>query len=366
MKKLCMGFFAFMLIFIEGICPAFADDVSINRMIAGNLQVNVDVVPPQRQAYPAYHIEYMDLTQSEALNARALADMLFHDQQSERSYEESRDPQYREGGDSVENRAGEYIFLTQSGMVAYSLNEGDQPYELALWRVLSTYCYDQDIIPMDGAALHRDLPFASRDQVLNAVEPLIDAFANACGLTADLADCLSVDHSFLQKNTSLLPSFNGVNPKEYTADWDEDEDMYLLVYGFSQDELPILRFLETDHTLISQSPATASSIYIVVYVNSGGIYSLEARVAELSLLEKEQPILAPEKALDHLEGYMEQLILEQPTQIVRMYLRYLPLKTSKSLSEGKLIPVWCFAAMCEGGYLPQVYLLNAFTGELLP
>ena len=340
---------------------AYAQVVVFDEQIAENVWIDAAVELPTA-AYATYRIEYDDLTLSSVLNATALAERLFLDAKSEWTFSENLDPQHREGAAYIQNESGEFISANQTGRIVYMRQDRDLAYERAVNYMMKDHF---ERTQGERSANHGELNFLSREQAIELANSLADDMAQACGLSVELVDCMTISHAQLKAFSPLPPSLDDQTAEQYMAGWGEEKDGYVLLYRLNQDGLPICYEYQPGFIMTGQHKTTARSLEIIMRISREGIEYIHAQLGSLERLQAAEAIITPEEAVAHLKRHYDRLDVDEAVIIEAMCLQYLPVKISRSFSEGEMMPVWYCLIGNDGGFTPNVILMNAFTGDVL-
>ena len=364
--------------------PADAEQsVHLSKDVSNRIKMEADIFVPEKQAYASYRYVIPDLTRNETLNENALADRLFVNPSSPRTHTDDRDENLsgRWGGNAVESVDGEMITVGQAGSIVYERTTQYLRYILPLSYIL--HGTNNPAFYMYGAKYTLDDFKRDHDYMTSGqAEKTFQDYIGGLNLGLDIRPVylLSISHDQMEEvYRELLTKSGKYSDGYYTKveDWNENDDLYAFVCGFTLEGLPVYDGLDEAQnrglTVTTRHGGDASYLRVETAMNGDGVFYLSTDYTGLlSKTSEAKTIIGYEEAVTRLESYLQELIPPNPINISSGYLQYVPVPSAEDPYTWNLLPAWCFQSEvivqdgAERKALPDAtYCFSAFTGEEL-
>ena len=348
------------LLTVLAMAPAQAGTVHVSREISSDMRINADIAPLEKAEYGLYKVIYPDLNRHETLNESAMAERLFHDQAAEQTVKIERDEQYREGGGTVSNSAGEMVHSTQTGMLFYRDEPVFERFGAFQLEVIKTVALDiMSRAPFPLADQATEFAFMASTQAEQTALSILKPFN--MGFEVRLAHCIRADAATLTRAAAFF---------QLDQEYSQADECYLVHYEWLLEGVPVLnRYSKDSYKMISGDQSSSNEgPYAFFGINAGGLFFADIQAVQGVEYERRQ-VLTHDEALEQLTKYLEELIPETPTEIRGGYLRYAVMSSPEGYYEGTLEPVWLFPSVAQGEdgeWNPgKTFALHGVSGQML-
>ena len=340
----------------------------INLELKENHQIHAEVYAPDIQELPSYKLEPLQF------DPQAVAAVLLPDDNSPFTvdFDEMRKSSFLITG------KGNVLRIGSSSILLYRNQNQGNPAKFSkddtILNLLTEYAQSNPDHQNDS------LTFMTIEDAIQCAENIFKELGLCCQPV--LQTSIGMDHQqIMQYQQERLPEYDGIELQKTPVldDLTQEDDAYLLTFGFSYNAVPIYGFSQEPEIELRSDSPTPVYMSAEMLITPQGITSFNLTGGYKIVETDVRPLLSAEEAVAKYKQKWDSTILPLADENWEVYAIYLEYITKWADGSPYLTPYWCLGrdAMItnrltgeiawsrEVGYSGTGVRFNAFTGEEL-